>query len=144
MQNAHDIFDLRLKDFGPYSGLSVTRNGQYVLLGGRKGHLAMLEWKRKNLLMEFQAKDKVRDVCFLQNHHMFAVAQSKYLHIYDHQGIELHCMRDHTEPLILDFLPFHFLLVTGSQRGDLKWLDVSMGQVMAEAKTKRGAPTCMR
>ena len=104
----------------------------------------MLEWKRKNLLMEFQAKDKVRDVCFLQNHHMFAVAQSKYLHIYDHQGIELHCMRDHTEPLILDFLPFHFLLVTGSQRGDLKWLDVSMGQVMAEAKTKRGAPTCMR
>ena len=74
MQNAHDIFDLRLKDFGPYSGLSVTRNGQYVLLGGRKGHLAMLEWKRKSLLMEFQAKDKVRDVCFLQNHHMFAVA----------------------------------------------------------------------
>mmetsp|Transcript_5895 Transcript_5895/g.7988 ORF Transcript_5895/g.7988 Transcript_5895/m.7988 type:complete len:163 (+) Transcript_5895:149-637(+) len=53
-------------------------------------------------------------------------------------------MRDHTEPLILDYLPYHFLLVTGNMRGDLKWLDVSMGQVMAEAKTKRGAPTCMR
>ena len=27
VQNAHDIFDLRLTDFGPYSGLSVTNNG---------------------------------------------------------------------------------------------------------------------
>ena len=68
VQNVHDIFDLRLPDFGPYSSLSVTRNGQHVLLGGKKGHLAMLEWKRKNLVMEFQARDKVRDVCFLQNH----------------------------------------------------------------------------
>ena len=67
VQNVHDIFDLRLPDFGPYSSLSVTRNGQHVLLGGKKGHLAMLEWKRKNLVMEFQARDKVRDVCFLQN-----------------------------------------------------------------------------
>ena len=64
IQNAHDIFDLRLPDFGPYSGLDVTRNGQHVLLGGKKGHLAMLDWKRKNLVMEFQARDKVRDVCF--------------------------------------------------------------------------------
>lgn len=47
-------------------------------------------------------------------------------------------MRDHTEPTILDFLPYHFLLVTGSARGDLKWLDVSLGKVVAEAKTKRG------
>ena len=66
--NVHDIFNLKLTDFGPYSGLSVTRNGQHILLGGKKGHLAMLEWKRKNLVMEFQAKDKVKDVCFLQNH----------------------------------------------------------------------------
>ena len=53
VQNAHDIFDLRLDDFGPYSGLDVTRNGQHVLIGGRKGHLALLEWKNKNLVMEF-------------------------------------------------------------------------------------------
>ena len=53
VQNVHDIFNLNMSDFGPYSGLSVTRNGQHVLLGGRKGHLAMLEWKSKNLVMEF-------------------------------------------------------------------------------------------
>ena len=53
IQNAHDIFDLNLPDFGPYSGLSTTRNGQHLLLSGRKGHLVMLEWKRKNLNLEF-------------------------------------------------------------------------------------------
>ena len=54
-----------MPDFGPYSSLSVTKNGRHVLMGGKKGHLAMLDWKNKNLVTEFQAKDKVRDVCFL-------------------------------------------------------------------------------
>ena len=53
-------------------------------------------------------------------------------------------MRDHTDPCIMEFLPYHFLLVTGGLRGDLKYLDVSMGKVISEAKTKRGAPICMR
>jgi U3 small nucleolar RNA-associated protein 7 len=74
IQAANNIFSLRLTDFGPYNGLDVTRNGKYVLLGGRKGHLAMVEWKSKRLVTEFQAKEKVRDVCFLQNDQMFAVA----------------------------------------------------------------------
>ena len=56
VQVANDIFDLSLKDFGPYNSLSTTRNGRHVLLGGSKGHLAMLDWKRKNLVVEFQAK----------------------------------------------------------------------------------------
>ena len=64
-QVANDIFDLRLSDFGPYSSLSVTKNGKHMLLGGKKGHLAMLDWKRKDLVMEFQTKEKVNDVCFL-------------------------------------------------------------------------------
>lgn len=126
VQNAHDIFNLNLPDFGPYK-VNSTRNGKYVLLAGRKGHLAMLDWKQKNLLCEFQAKDKVRDVCFMQNQTMFAAAQSKHLYIYDNQGIELHCMREHNEPVLLDYLPYHFLLVSGSQLGTIRWLDVSMG-----------------
>ena len=104
----------------------------------------MVEWKTKKLITEFQAKEKVRDVCFLQNDQMFAVAQQKYLHIYDNQGIELHCMRDHVEPILLDYLAYHFLLVSASHSGQLKYLDVSMGKVISEAKTKRGPPGCMR
>ena len=142
-QVANNIFDLRLTDFGPYGSLSVTKNGKHVLLGGNKGHLAMLDWKKKDLVVEFQAKEKVNDVCFLQNNTMFAVAQSKYLHIYDNQGIEIHCMRDHLDPVLLDYLPYHFLLTTASKRGKLTYLDVSTGQVISEAKTKRGIPACM-
>jgi U3 small nucleolar RNA-associated protein 7 len=74
---------------------------------------------------------------------MFATAQSKYLHIYDNQGIELHCMRDHVEPVKLDYLPYHFLLVSASRLGTLKYLDVSIGQVVAEARTKKGEASCL-
>lgn len=74
---------------------------------------------------------------------MFAVAQKKYMHIYDSNGIELHCMRDHLEPKHLQFLPFHFLLVSASKLGFLKYLDISTGTTIADIKTKRGEPTCM-
>lgn len=83
MQSANNIFDIALNEFGPYSALDVTRNGKNVLLGGKKGHLAVVNWKKKDLKTEFQAKQLVRDVKFLHNEKMFAVAQKKYLHIYD-------------------------------------------------------------
>ena len=64
IKNSNDIFNLSLKDFGPYN-LDITRNGKHLLLAGRKGHIAMLDWKNKSLVCEFQPKDKVRDICFL-------------------------------------------------------------------------------
>lgn len=53
VQAAQNIFDLTLSDYGPYSAFDVTRNGRHILLGGRKGHLSLLEWKNKDLLCEF-------------------------------------------------------------------------------------------
>lgn len=64
-------------------GLDVTRNGKNIILGGKKGHLSVVNWKKKDLKTEFQAKQLIRDVKFLHNEKMFAVAQKKYLHIYD-------------------------------------------------------------
>jgi U3 small nucleolar RNA-associated protein 7 len=144
VQNAQSVFDLSLPDFGPYNSMDFTRNGKHLVIGSRKGHIAMLDWKNKDLVCEFHTKQLIRDIHFLQDHHMFAVAQKKYLHIYDSQGIELHQMRDHQEPAKLEYLPYHFLLCSGSKLGFLKYLDISCGKEVAECKTKKGEIYAMR
>ena len=40
---ARKAFDLSLKDFGPYR-CDFTRNGRDVVLGGRRGHVAIVRW----------------------------------------------------------------------------------------------------
>lgn len=101
----------------------------------------MLDWKEKTPVCEFSAKQKIRDACFLHNHNMFAVAQKKTINIYDQNGIELHCLKDHPDPFFLQFLPFHFLLSTITQYGQIKYLDISTGQLVSEIKTKKGEPS---
>ncbi len=52
---AQKAFDLALPALGPYA-LDFTRNGRFLLLGGRRGHLALLDWQRAKLLCEVQAR----------------------------------------------------------------------------------------
>lgn len=42
--------------------------------------MALMEWGKGKIVTEFQAKETVRDVKFLHNEKMFAVAQKKYEH----------------------------------------------------------------
>ena len=44
VESAEKAFELNLPQFGPYT-IDYTRNGRFVALGGRKGHVAAIDWK---------------------------------------------------------------------------------------------------
>eukprot|EP00741_Cyanophora_paradoxa_P008656 tig00001366_g8379.t1 len=143
VNTAKKMLDLKLEQLGPYN-IDFTRNGRYMVIGGRKGHLALLDWSRGKLVTELQVQETVRDVRFLHNETMWAVAQKKYTYIYDKNGVEVHCLKKHESANRLEFLPYHFLLVSASQRGWLRYQDISTGKLVAEWRTKLGPIDCLR
>lgn len=136
--SAEKAFSLQLDTFGPYD-FNYTRNGRHLLLGGRKGHLATFDWRTAKLGCEFHVKETVRDVQWLHNEMMFAVAQKKYVYIYDHTGMEIHCMQNHIDVNRMEFLPYHFLLATVGGAGYLRYHDTSTGNLVAELRTRLGS-----
>jgi U3 small nucleolar RNA-associated protein 7 len=82
------------------------------LIGGRKGHISSFDWKSGKIECELHLRETAKDVTWLHNETMFAVAQKKYTYIYDKTGLELHCLKEHIEANKLEFLPYHFLLVS--------------------------------
>lgn len=141
--SARKAFDLQLPDLGSYT-VDYNSNGRFLLLGGRKGHLAMMDWKKSRLMMELQVRETTRDVKFLHNETFFAVAQKKYVFIYDRKGVEIHCMRDHIQPLKLEFLPHHFLLASVDKAGILRYQDTSTGTLVAQHRTHLGRGGVLR
>ncbi|ORX88785.1 BING4CT-domain-containing protein [Basidiobolus meristosporus CBS 931.73] len=137
VNSARKIFDLKLDQFGPYS-MDYTSNGKYMLIGGQKGHVASFDWKAGKLGCEIHLGETVRDVKWLHNETMFAVAQKKYVYIYDQTGLEIHSMKKHVDVNKLDFLPYHFLLVTVSNTGVLRYHDTSTGKLVVEHRTRLG------
>lgn len=104
-------FELKLDQLGPYV-TDYTRNGRELLLAGRKGHVATMDWREGKLGCELQLGETVRDAKWLHNNQMFAVAQKKYVYIYDSAGVEIHCLKKHIEVTNMEFLPYHYLLAT--------------------------------
>ncbi|KAL8634961.1 MAG: hypothetical protein Q9228_007501, partial [Teloschistes exilis] len=135
-------FELDLEDLGPYTA-DYTKNGRSLLLAGRKGHVATMDRSVTELKCELQLGETVKDAKWLHNDQYFALAQKKYVYIYDHAGVELHCLQKHIEVNHMQFLPYHFLLATVGNAGYLKYTDTSTGATLTEIPTKLGTPTAM-
>lgn len=136
LNTSRKIFELTLDQFGPYT-TKYSRNGRHLLFGGQKGHLAIVDTLRLDIVREFHTQELIRDITFLHNFSMIAVAQKKYIYIYDSSGAEVHCIRDARQPNRLEFLPYHFLLASAG-KGVLRYQDTSTGKVVAHHLTKHG------
>lgn len=140
---ANKKIDLKLTELGPYI-LDISRNGRKLLIGGRKGHVASMDWRLGTLDCELFLNETVHAVHYFHNDQYFAVAQKKYTFIYDKTGLELHRLKQHPEVTHLDFLPYHFLLVTAGTLGVLKYHDVSTGVLKSELRTRLGPVQAMK
>ncbi|KAJ7982881.1 BING4CT-domain-containing protein [Mycena polygramma] len=129
-------------DGGPYRS-RYTRNGRHLAIVGSLGHVSTFDWQTGTLHAELQLQETCRDITFLHDHSHFAVAQKKYVFIYDRDGVELHCLKSHIEPTRLEFLPYHWLLASIGNAGYLKYQDTSTGQLLVEHRTKFGACSAM-
>ncbi|KAG6828923.1 hypothetical protein H0H92_006309 [Tricholoma furcatifolium] len=129
-------------DGGPYRS-RYTRNGRHLAIAGRTGHVATFDWLTGTLHSELQLQETCRDITFLHDQSHYAVAQKKYVFIYDRDGVELHCLKSHIEPTRLEFLPYHWLLASVGNSGYLKYQDTSTGQLLVEHRTKLGACNVM-
>eukprot|EP01080_Neovahlkampfia_damariscottae_P003702 gene3702-6591_t len=135
------IFDIELSNTGPYK-IKYNTSGRHVLLGGRNGHVASVQWRNFKLIHEQNVNEKIRDICWMMDDSMYAVAQNKYTYVYDENGSELHRCADFDKVTMIDYLQQHFLLTGCTKKGRIIYKDISLGKNVANIKVGLDT-TCM-
>lgn len=143
LQSSKKRFDLKLPDGGAYS-VDYTQNGRHLLIGGTRGHVAAFDWQSGKIHSELYLDEPVHDITWLHNETFFAVAQQQHVYIYDQSGTEVHRLKKHTRPKILEFLQYHFLLASIGSEGLVRYQDVSTGELVAEWRTNAGMALALR
>ncbi|SBT31969.1 U3 small nucleolar RNA-associated protein 7, putative (UTP7) [Plasmodium ovale wallikeri] len=136
------VFDLSL-NLGPYK-CTYSRNGKYLLSTGNKGHITLIDAQNLEPMCELEVDETVRCNTILHNHKLFAVGQKRYMYIYDNTGMEVNCIKDILYTYQMEFLPYHFLLVSIGEFGELVYQDISIGKIITRKKTKRGSCFIMK
>ncbi|GBE59472.1 BING4CT (NUC141) domain-containing protein, putative [Babesia ovata] len=135
-------FSLQLQH-GPYR-CDYTRDGRYMLLGGEKGQLALFDAIDMKPCFDISVKQTIRDIQVLDNHELLAVAQKKYVHIYDNNGVEVYCLRDLGLTYQLEYMAPFWLMAAIGEFGELSWQDITSGEIVARYKTRKGPCKVMR
>eukprot|EP00635_Sarcinochrysidales_sp_CCMP3193_P000724 CAMPEP_0118891362 /NCGR_PEP_ID=MMETSP1166-20130328/1418_1 /TAXON_ID=1104430 /ORGANISM="Chrysoreinhardia sp, Strain CCMP3193" /LENGTH=559 /DNA_ID=CAMNT_0006830021 /DNA_START=129 /DNA_END=1808 /DNA_ORIENTATION=+ len=138
-----------LKLPGGVRGVRCSRNGRFGLCFSSGSSSGSSKTTTKTSVLDLTTKGRqdvevgegCRDGTFLQDESMFALAQEKFVYVYDRAGTELHRLKAHVDPLFLEFLPYHSLLASIGRSGFLKYLDVSTGSFVSEHRTKTNART---
>ena len=141
------IYDLQLgSHYAPYK-FCYDRSGRYSILTGQQhGHIAVMDNHQRTLVSEIHLKqERIRDVTFLHNFTMYALAQQNHVYIYDGTtGAEIHCLTEHGDPFNITYLPHHWLLASVGRMGYLKYHDTSTGSLVSTHRTKLGPSTTLK
>ncbi|KAE9451990.1 hypothetical protein C3L33_16107, partial [Rhododendron williamsianum] len=116
--------------------ISSSKNQYDIVLPG--------QYLLSNLQMILFVRETVRDVVFLHNELFFAAAQKKYTYIYNRDGTELHCLKEHGAVSKLQFLKNHFLLASINKFGQLHYQDVTTGLMVGNFRTGLGGSDVMQ
>jgi U3 small nucleolar RNA-associated protein 7 len=135
VQTSVNAFELDL-NMGDYQ-CSYSKNGASLMLTSSQGHLAILDWREKELTLELNLKEKILDSTFLHNDEMLALSQVNNTYIYDSRGIEIHKL---PQSLGIQYLPYHFLLAMYDNRR-LKYFDTTTGNVIADHNARNNYTT---
>eukprot|EP00866_Antonospora_locustae_P000853 jgi/Antlo1/853/1964 len=134
MLTKEKAFDIYMKN-GPFF-VSYTKNGRHMLVRNSKGFLSSFDVKSLKVHFEIDVKDEIQDALYLHNECFLATAQKESVFIYDNQGVEIHCIREHRHVIKMEYLFYHFLLCTLSTDNFLKYQDVSTGKMISEIYVK--------